>query len=48
MYMFNKNCPSYVEKETGIGWYLKTIASSVVGNTPIYVMESTKDAHVGA
>lgn len=46
IYLYRVSCPEYIEKETGIIWHLKTVASSCVDNAPIYVMESTKDAHV--
>lgn len=47
-YLYKKNCPEYTEKETGISWHLKTVASSIVDNSTVYVMESTKDAHIEA
>jgi len=46
IYSYKKNCPDYVETDTGIVWRLKCKATSCVDNKPCYVMESTKDAHV--
>lgn len=46
LWLYHQSCPSYIERETGDIWYLKTVAADVFSGKAVYIMQSTKTAEV--
>lgn len=46
LWLYHQSCSSYIERETGDIWYLKTIATDAFSGKAVYIMQSTKTAEV--
>ena len=46
IWIYHQSCPNYTERETGVVWYLKTIAKDTFSGKSVYIMQSTKTAEV--
>ena len=46
LWLYHQSCPSYIERETGDVWHLKTIAKDAFSSKAVYIMQSTKTAEV--
>ena len=46
LWIYHQSCPNYFERETGVVWYLKTIAKDAFSGKAVYIMQSTKTAEV--
>lgn len=46
IWIYHQSCPNYTERETGVVWYLKTIAKDAFSGKSVYIMQSTKTAEV--
>lgn len=44
IWIYHQSCPNYTERETGVVWYLKTIAKDAFSGKSVYIMQSTKTA----
>ena len=46
LWIYHQSCPNYTERETGVIWYLKTVAADALSGKAVYIMQSTKTAEV--
>lgn len=46
LWIYHQLYPNYTERETGVIWYLKTVAADAFSGKAVYIMQSTKTAEI--